>query len=97
MNLTTLFAWLLTSSSDPKKYSLAAIGFVTFAGGYVLNLLPVMCMVGVCIEGVDQNFITALAEFIGKAIEAILMLIGAALAILGALRKIKLGRWAAKK
>lgn len=94
-DLQALWNWFVTSSSDPKKYSLALVGVLTAFGSYALQLLQVTCLLGILCLAIEPNDLTNIISSIGTFAEALFMAIGAALAVIGFVRKILNGRWTA--
>jgi hypothetical protein len=80
MNLS----WLIRSSADPQKVSLAV-------KGAMLALMPIILYV----SGITEANYSALTEAIVAGIFAISALISAIQIAFGILRKINFGRWSA--
>ena len=51
--------WLITSSADPKRTSLAVKGALMLGGRYLLHTITLACGIGLYCIGIDQADSTA--------------------------------------
>jgi hypothetical protein len=93
----TILNWLITSSADPKKTSLAVKGTVLLIGSQLVRLLDMACSFGFACLGVDAMIINQAAEGIETVVYGILILWGGVWFLWGLGRKIYLARWSAAK
>lgn len=89
--------WVVTSSSDPKKWSLLVIGIAGQAGAQILRLSDTACGLGFYCTGIDIDFVNSIVEGLGHVAYAAAFIISLIAMFVGALRKIKLGKWAAQE
>ena len=85
--------WLVTSSSDPEKYSATAKGALGLLLAWFLQISPLVC--GAHIVCIDPNILTTVFQTLGNVVYFGLSFISAVVFIFGAVRKIYLGRWSA--
>jgi hypothetical protein len=86
-----IFNWLITSSADPHRVSLAVRGALVFVLGIITQMIPLACAIGVCISA---DLFPPVIDAVVNIVEAALILIGSIAFIVGVLRKIYLERWA---
>lgn len=92
--MNELISWLVTSSSDPKKYSMAVVGMITLGVSYILPVLPVVCSF-ISMLCFDTSGIQDGINAVGHIVEGTLWLVGGGLTLVGFVRKLVNGRWAA--
>lgn len=80
--MKNIIAWLITSSADPHKISLAVKGIL-------VGLAPVAML----LLGWTDGDITALTESIGNIVFWTLSIVSGIQVVLGLIRKVNLGRW----
>jgi hypothetical protein len=85
--------WLITSSADPQRTSLMIKGVLTIGGGKLLAVLTALCGLGMICLGIDANWLQQCIELITQIVLGVFYLIGASVALVGLIRKVKLGRW----
>lgn len=87
--------WLVTSSADPTKFSLFVRGIAGTAAGVLLHAAVLACGLGVYCIGIDAGWVNAVVDAIAKLAYAVALTIGPLVALLGLIRKIRLGQWSA--
>jgi len=87
--------WVLTSSSDPNKYSLTIKGALSMGAAYVLQLLPVLCGFHVLCWSVDGSVLSSAIDTVTNIVYLALSLVGSVAFLWGLGRKIWLNRWSA--
>lgn len=93
MTLIDLKNWLITSSSDPSKTSLAVKGAVLLAGSQIVRVLDIACSFGLACLGVNADVINGIAQATETVVYGTLLAVGGITIVWGILRKIYLGRW----
>lgn len=88
-----ILTWLVTSSSDPDKYSAMVKGALGLALAWFLQISPLVC--GAHIVCVDANVLTSAVQTIGNIVYFGLSFISAIVFMFGICRKIYLGRFSA--
>lgn len=85
------WAWLITSSNDPTKVSLAVKGAAVFGVSLVIQVAPFACQfVKVCI---DTSILSPVPEILANIASLVLQVVALAIVLIGLIRKIWLGRW----
>ncbi len=95
--METLKRWfdlLVTSSSDPLKFSLTVRGAATLAGAWVLKVAVIACTFGYCV-GITDDTIHQAIEIVTNFGYGAALIVGSVMAVVGLLRKIKNGQWTA--
>jgi hypothetical protein len=95
--MNSFLSWLITSSADPRKTSLAVKGGVILIGSQAVRLLGIACSFGLACLGVDVTLINQLADGIEALIYGALVVIGLSMTLYGLARKAYLARWSAPK
>ncbi|MFN3658161.1 MAG: hypothetical protein ACK4UO_12970 [Pseudolabrys sp.] len=90
-----IWNWVVTSSADPEKTSLALKGLLTFGSGYVLNAVTALCGFGLVCLGIDADWLVQVINFITQVALGALYIVGGGIALFGLGRKVKLGQWSA--
>ena len=65
--------WLITSSADPKKTSLAVKGALVIGGSQLIRVLDMACSFGLACLGVDATIINQAAEGVESLVYGILL------------------------
>jgi hypothetical protein len=91
----TMLNWLITSSADPRKTSLAVKGAIVLGGSQLIRLLDIVCSFGLACLGVDATIINQAAEGVEALVYGVLVLWGIVWVLWGMGRKIYLARWSA--
>jgi hypothetical protein len=91
----TMLNWLITSSADPRKTSLAVKGAIVLGGSQLVRLLDIACSFGLACLGVDATIINQAAEGVEALVYGVLVLWGIVWVLWGMGRKIYLARWSA--
>lgn len=86
--------WLITSSADPRKTSLAVKGAALLVGSQIVRLLDIACSFGLACLGVTIDTVNQIAQGIEMLVYAGLLLWGAIWFLWGIGRKFYLQRWA---
>lgn len=79
--------WLLVSSTDPQKWSLAFKGALIFFVPRVVDLTALLCAIGVAC-GIDATFLEAVIEVLGNIVFWALSIVGGIAFLVGAFRKV---------
>ena len=87
--------WLVTSSSDPLKFSLTIRGLLTLGAGWLLHASVVACGLGVYCLGVDEQTINQGVQVLTNLAYAAALSLGAVMAVIGFIRKFANGQWSA--
>lgn len=87
--------WLITSSADPRKTSLAVKGALVLGGSQIVRLFDTVCSFGLACIGVDLTMLNQLAEAVEAIVYGALVVWGIAWVIWGMGRKAYLARWSA--
>lgn len=90
---STIFNWLVKSSADPRKVSLAVRGTFLLFGSQLVRVFDTICSFGLKCVGVDSTLINTLADGVEGVVYAFLLLWGAVWFLYGLGRKLYLGRW----
>lgn len=93
MTLIDLKNWLITSSADPTKTSLAVKGAVLLAGSQLVRVLDIACSFGLACLGVNADLINQIAQGTETVVQGALLTVGGIGIVWGILRKIYLQRW----
>jgi len=88
--------WLVTSSADPSKTSLAIKGLLTIGSAYVLNIAYITCRLAIYCLPITQTWLTQTIDVIATIIQFGLLLVGAIIALIGLPRKAWIGQWSAQ-
>lgn len=94
-DLKTLWNWLITSSEDPQKTSLAVKGVLVLGADYLLKAVAIACAVGYACLPIDSASAQPIIDAITTLIQAGLMAIGVGAFFYGLYRKIRNGQWTA--
>jgi hypothetical protein len=89
--------WLITSSADPKKWSLFVKGVLLLWGAQIVSLFDAVCSFGLACLGVDTTFVNQLAEGVEAVIYGGLIVIGLIWSLYGGIRKVYLTGWSGKE
>jgi hypothetical protein len=87
-------SWVVTSSADPLRYSLALRGIGGLIVAKLMTIATTLCGVGIACIGLDVGFLNAILEFVVKAVEYGLYAVAAYATLFGMGRKIYHSRWA---
>ena len=87
--------WLITSSADPRKTSLALKGVLMYLAAQLLVVLNAACGFGLYCAGIDADGLNQIVELTVAIVNMALTLVGLVLTLWGLLRKIAHGRWSA--
>jgi hypothetical protein len=93
MTIKQFGQWLITSSEDPRRVSLAVKGFLVLAGSQLVRVLDTACQFGLSCVGIDTNLVNQMAEGAELVVYAAMLLVGSIWALYGLLRKTYLGQW----
>lgn len=93
--MKNFFAWLIRSSADPEKTSLALRGTLKLAAAYGLQLLTVSCALHVLCLAIPQSEIDVAINAIVLIAIGILYIVGGIQGAYGFCRKLWLRQWAA--
>lgn len=93
--MTDIWNWLVTSSADPERTSLALKGAMTLGSGYILNAVTAFCGLGLVCLGIDAQWLEIAINIMVQLALGGLYIVGAATTAYGLYRKTKLGRWSA--
>lgn len=93
--MKSIFNWLITSSADPKKTSLALKGVLTVAGAHALQAVTLACGLGLYCVGIDAEWVNDFVQTMTDLAYAVLFLFGTGVTLWGLLRKARYGRWSA--
>lgn len=80
--MNDFFKWLVTSSADPAKVSLAIKGMG-------LSIIPIVMFV----TGLADSDVTSIVNGVADVVAAIFAIVSAVMTVKGVLRKIDLQRW----
>lgn len=87
--------WLVTSSANPTKYSLALKGVLTMGAAYLFQALAITCALHLACLAIDNGMAEQAIETIASIAYLGLSLIGAVSFLWGLGRKAWLNRWSA--
>lgn len=87
--------WLVTSSADPAKYSLALKGALKVGAAYLFQALSITCALHIACLNVDNGLVEQIIETTAAIAYLVLSLWGAGQVLWGLLRKAWLNRWSA--
>lgn len=90
MNIKTAWAWIITSSKDPSRYSLMVRGALLAIVPTVLSVLSAACGFGLICLGVGAGDLNQVAENVGAIVQSVLTIVAALMFVYGLLRKIYL-------
>jgi hypothetical protein len=90
-----IIKWIVTSSSDPSRYSLMFKGAAMMAIPYVLQALQLVCGLTLICLSVDGSVLTSVVDTVANIIYLVFSLVGAMAFLWGLGRKIWLNRWSA--
>src|SRR5688572_1931435 len=93
MSLRSFWDWLITSSADPRSSSLAIKGLLAVLGDYVLHALTAACAFALYCTGIDVVWINNVVQTLSDIAYGALIIVGAAVSLIGIARKLWLGRW----
>jgi hypothetical protein len=85
--------WLVTSSSDPQKYSLALKGVLMMGVAAAIQLMPLTC--GLHLICLDASVLNSVVETIANIAYLALSLVGGVATLYGLVRKAWLNQWSA--
>lgn len=90
--MKNIWNWLITSSEDPERTSLAVRGALTMGASYLLSVAPLACSIvtALCF---DTGSIAPIIDSLVKIVDGLLLVFGGAAFLIGIIRKISLGRW----
>jgi hypothetical protein len=87
--------WLITSSADAEKTSLALKGALTLGAAWFLHAATLACGLGLYCIGIDADFVNQAVGSITNIAYWALLIIGEFATVYGLIRKIHLRRWSA--
>jgi hypothetical protein len=87
--------WLVTSSADPLKFSLAIRGLLALGGGWLLHASVGACGLGVYCLGIDGETINQGVQVLTNVAYAAALSLGAVMTAIGFVRKLINGQWSA--
>lgn len=90
--MQNFFNWIITSSADPMKISLALRGFLVGLIPVLMTMAAASCSLfaGLC---VDSSLISPFIEGLVNVVKTALELVAGGMFLWGIIRKIVLGRW----
>ena len=69
--------WIVTSSSDPTKYSLIVKGALSMGAAYLVQLLPILCGLALVCLSVDGSVLASAIDTVANVVYMALSLVGA--------------------
>jgi len=87
--------WLVTSSADPQRYSLAVKGALSLGVAWLIKLAGITCGIALICLSFDADVLMSAVDTIANIVYLALTLVGAAWTLWGLLRKAWLNRWSA--
>lgn len=90
------FNWLITSSADPRKTSLAVKAMLTIAGAYALNFVEIACKFANKCLPITETWLTSSIDAATDLTFYVTAAIGSLVALYGLFRKLAFGRWSAQ-
>jgi hypothetical protein len=87
--------WLVTSSVDPRNFSLTVKGVAVIGAGWLLKLSVLACGLGVYCVGLDADWLNKAVDALTQIAYGFALLFGGVMTFIGLLRKWWSGRWSA--